>query len=95
MATKSKKTAAKKTAVVKKAANGDGAAKGPGVIATIVECISAADGSTVDETLKVLTKRFVDRDPDGMRKTAMIQSNKQKTSKEAVDGRGTVFYKRR
>jgi hypothetical protein len=85
--TKAKKPAAKKPA--------NGAAKPPGVIDTVIDCISKEKGSTVDETLAVLVKKFPDRDPDGMRKTAMIQSNKQRTSKEAVDDRGTVFYKRR
>jgi hypothetical protein len=80
-----KKSTKKPVAVLKK----------EGVIAKIVECISKEKGSTVDETLAVLVKAFPERNPDGMRKTAMIQSNKQKTSKEAVDGRGTVFYKRR
>lgn len=84
---KAKKTAAKKV--------GSTAAAKPGVIAAIVDCISKAEGSTVDETLEVLKKAFKDRDPAGMRKTAMIQSNKQKTSKKEIDGRGTVFYKRR
>jgi hypothetical protein len=86
-----KKTTAKKTAAKRPV----GLPKKVGVIAAIVECISKEKGSTVDETLAVLVKKFADRNPDGMRKTAMIQSNKQKTSKEAVDGRGTVFYKRR
>jgi hypothetical protein len=45
IATKSKKTAAKKTAVVKKAANGNGAAKGLEVIATIVETIQRRERS--------------------------------------------------
>ena len=93
-AKKTKKTAAKKAAV-KKTANGSTSVNKPGVISTIVDCISKERGSTVDETLAVLTRKFADRDPAGMRKTAMIQSNKQKTSKEVVDDRGTVFYKRR
>ena len=78
-----------------RATNGNGAAKGPGVIATVIECISKEKGSTADETLEVLVKAFPDRDPDGMRKTAIIQSNKNKTSKEAVEDRGLVYYKRR
>jgi hypothetical protein len=91
-----KKAPAKKTSKpASKSTKKPTGGKGPGVIATIVECISREKGSTVDETLAVLIKAFPDRDPDGMRKTAMIQSNKQKTSKEVVDGRGTVFYKRR
>jgi hypothetical protein len=89
---KAKKTVKKSAA--KKVAKTNSAAK-PGVIATVVDCISKERGSTVDEALAVLTKTFADRDPAGMRKTAMIQSNKQKTSKEVIDGRGTVFYKRR
>ena len=79
----------------KSKSNGNGAAKGPGVIATVIECISKEKGSTADETLAVLVKAFPDRDPDGMRKTAIIQSNKNKTSKEAVEDRGLVYYKRR
>jgi len=92
-ARKTKNPAAKKAAV--KTANGSTSVNKPGVISTIVDCISKDKGSTVDETLAVLTRKFPDRDPAGMRKTALIQSNKQKTSKEVVDGRGTVFYKRR
>jgi hypothetical protein len=67
----------------------------PGVIATIVENISKAKGATADETLEVLTKAFPDRDPDGMRKTVLIQSAKQCTSKEKDDKRGIVYFKRR
>jgi hypothetical protein len=87
-----KKTTAKKSASAKRPV---GPPKKVGVIAAVVECISKEKGSTVDETLAVLVKLFPDRAADGMQKTAMIQSNKQKTSKEVIDGRGTVFYKRR
>ena len=92
---KAKKPVAKKPTAKKVAVKTNGSTAKPGVIATIVDCISKEKGSTVDETLAVLTRKFVDRDPAGMRKTALIQSNKQKTSKEVVDDRGTVFYKRR
>jgi len=92
--TKAKKTAKKSVAKKSVAKAANGAAK-PGVIATVIDCISKTKGSTVDETLAVLVKAFPDREADGMRKTAMIQSNRQKTSKEVIDGRGTVFYKRR
>jgi hypothetical protein len=93
-----KKKAPAKKAAAKKSASAErpvGLPKTVGVIAAIIERISMEKGSTVDETLAALVKLFPDRDPAGMRKTAMIQSNKQKTSKEAVEGRGTVFYKRR
>jgi hypothetical protein len=95
--TKKAADAAMKRVIAKKSASAKrpvGLPKKVGVIAAIVECISKEKGSTIDETLAVLVKQFPDRAADGMRKTAMIQSNKQKTSKEAVDGRGTVFYKR-
>jgi hypothetical protein len=95
MATKSKKTAAKKTAVVEKAANGNGAAKGPGVIATSVETISREKGATSEECLAVLVKAFPDRDPDGMIKTIRIQAARNATSKERDQERGLVYFKRR
>ena len=94
MATKSKKTAAKQTAVVKKAADGNGT-KGPGVIATIVETIRREKGATSDECLAVLVKAFPDRDPDGMIKTIRIQAAKNATSKERDEERGLVYFKRR
>ena len=90
-----KKAPAKKTAAKATTKRPVGLPKKVGVIAAIVECIEKEKGATVDETLAVLVKKFPDRPADGMRKTAMIQSNKQKTSKEVIDGRGTVFYKRR
>jgi hypothetical protein len=92
-----KKASAKKASTKKATATKRpvGLPKKVGVIAAILESISKDKGSTVDETWTVLKNRFPDRDPDGMRKTAMIQSNKQKTSKEVIEGRGTVFYKRR
>jgi hypothetical protein len=83
---------AKKSAP-KKVANG--AAKGPGVISTIIEMISREEGASKDEILKVLVKRFPDRDPDGMGKTIIIQANRNKSSKETDDARGIVYFNRR
>jgi hypothetical protein len=65
-----------------------------GVIAVIVETISRAKGASADETLEVLKKAFPERDPDGMRKTTLIQSAKNCTSKERHDQRGFVYFRR-
>ena len=54
---------AKKTAA-KPAKSSTGPNK-PGVIATIVEMISRTEGASKDEILKILIKKFPDRDPDG------------------------------
>ena len=89
-----KKTAAKKP-IAKKATNGNGAAKGPGVIATIVETISRDRGASADEIVEILTGKFKDRDPDGMRKTVRIQAAKNATSKDRDEKRGLVYFKRR
>jgi hypothetical protein len=96
--TAKKAKATKRTAVAKKATNGNGAAKaakGPGVIATIVDCISKEKGATSEECLAVLVKAFPDRDPDGMIKTIRIQAAKNASSKERDEKRGLVYYKRR
>jgi hypothetical protein len=92
-----KKTAAKKStkkpvAVSKKAGV---SAKGPGVIATIVETISREKGASAAECLEVLKKAFPDRNPDGMIKTIRIQAARNATSKERVEERGLVYFKRR
>jgi len=79
MATKSKP---KKTAVPK--------AKGAGVIDTI----SRDKGATADEMAAVLVKAFPDREADGMRKTVLIQANKDCTSKETDEKRGLIYYRR-
>lgn len=83
MATKSKP---KKTVAVK--------AKGPGVIATILETMSRDKGATADEMLAVLVKAFPDREADGMRKTVLIQASKNCTSKERDERRGLVYFRR-
>jgi hypothetical protein len=85
MAKKAKAT--KKTAAPK-------AAKGPGVIATIIDCISKEKGATADEIVAVLVKTFPNREEAGMRKTALIQANKNCTSKEADEKRGRVYHRR-
>lgn len=90
----SEKAKAKKTAAP--SSNCDGGAKGPegpGVISTIIATISRDDGASADECLEVLKKAFPERNPELMIKTVRIQANKQKTSKQAVDGRGLVYYK--
>jgi hypothetical protein len=68
--------------------------KGPGVIETIIDCISKAKGATADETVAVLVKAFPDREADGMRKTVLIQANKNCTLKEDDEKRGRVYYRR-
>ncbi len=84
-----KKSAAKKTA--KKKANG-GAARGPGVIATIVETIKRDRGATHDEIIAVLTKKFPDRKEAAMLATVKIQANKNAKKKEKDDKRGLIYY---
>lgn len=52
------------------------APKGPGIIATIVECVEGASkkkGISKDEILKVLTKRFPEKEPDSMKSTINVQ----------------------
>jgi hypothetical protein len=44
--------------------------------------------------LAVLLKAFPDREADGMRKTVLIQANKNCTSKETDEKRGRVYYLR-
>jgi hypothetical protein len=82
-----KKAKTKKTVAAK-------AAKGPGVIATIIETISRDKGASADEILAILVKAFPDRSADGMRKTVIIQSNKNCTSKETDEKRGRIYYRR-
>lgn len=53
-----------------------GGEKGPGVIGTIIELLQKADENkpvSKDQILKELSKRFPDRDADGMKKTINIQ----------------------
>lgn len=69
-------------------------AKGPGVIATIIETMSRDRGATADEMLAVLLKAFPDRKADGMRKTVLIQASKNCTSKEWDETRGLIYYRR-
>jgi hypothetical protein len=67
-----------------------------GVIATIVEVISKGRGGTINEIVEALSKKFPERNPDSMRKTALIQANRNATSKDKTDEkRGLVYYKRR
>ena len=54
-------------------------AKGPGVIATIIETMSRDRGATADELLAVLVKAFPDREANGMRNTVLIQASKNAT----------------
>jgi hypothetical protein len=87
-----KKTAAKKKVAKKTTVKKTAEKKGPGVIATIIATISKANGASADEIMEVLTKTFPDREPDGMRKTAMIQANKNCKSKDRHETRGLVYY---
>ena len=79
---------AKKSA---KSSTGAAKPKGPGVISIIIEMISREEGASKDEILKILVKKFPDRDPDGMSKTIIIQANRNKSSKEQDEKRGIVF----
>jgi hypothetical protein len=83
---------AKKTS--SKTKSSTGAAKVPGVIATIIETISRERGVTAEEMLAVLVKAFPDREPAGMRKTALIQAAANCTSKETDEKRGLIYYRR-
>ena len=76
------------------AANNKVAAAHPGVIATVIETISRDKGATKDEILAILIKKFPDRDADGMAKTVLIQCAKNATSKDRVEKRGLVYYRR-
>ena len=69
-------------------------AKGPGVIATIIETMSRDRGAAADEMLAVPVKAFPDREPDGMRKMVLIQAGKNFTSKERDEKRGLIYYRR-
>jgi len=70
-------------------------AKGPGVIATIIEMISRERGASAAEVLAKLVETFPDREADGMHKTVIIQCNRNCTSKEMDEKRGRVYHKRR
>lgn len=97
-ATPKKKAAAKKTAKKKAVSNArtktasNGATRGPGVIATIVETIKRDRGASQDEIVAVLVKKFPDRTEDAMRGTVKIQANKNAKKKEKDDKRGLVYY---
>ena len=41
----------------------------------------------------LLVKAYPDRDADGMRKTTLVQANKNCTSKEKDEKRGIVHYR--
>ena len=66
--------------------------KAPGVISTIIETISREKGASADEIVAVLVKASPDREEAGMRKTVIIQSNKNCTSKEVDEKRGKVSH---
>jgi hypothetical protein len=84
-----KKTAAKKV-------SSTGAAKAPGVIATIIATISRDRGASKSEILKILTEKFPEREPDSMARTIGIQAPKNCTSREDDEKRGgVVYFKRR
>ena len=85
-------TAKKKKAAVRTRPGANGAI---GVIDTIIETISKEKGGSIAEIVAVLTKRFPDRDPDGMTKTARIQANKHANHKDRDENRGLVYYRRR
>jgi len=89
-AAKPAKKAAKKAA--KKSSDKPSVPRGEGVIATIIKTIGRANGASADEILEVLVKAFPDRQPESMRKTIMIQANKNAKSKERSEKRGVVYY---
>jgi hypothetical protein len=65
-----------------------------GVIATVVETISRAQGASIPEIMAVLIKRFPDRAEKGMKATTGIQVSKHCTSKINDDKRGIVYYRK-
>lgn len=78
-------------------AKGDDSQKGlkrPGVIAAVIELISAAKGCTVDEAGPLLMKKFPDRLMPSMQGTFKIQAAKNCTKKVKDDKRGIVYYKK-
>lgn len=89
-----KKPVAKKAAKsgAKKSAPKAAGPKGEGVIATIIKTISRASGASASELVEILTAKFPDREPDSMRKTVMIQANKNAKRKEDSEKRGRVYY---
>lgn len=86
--TKSKAKSAKRASN----GNGNGAKRGVGVIATIIETISRDRGGSLEEILAVLTKKFPDREAEGMTRTVRIQANKNARKKDRDDKRGLVYY---
>jgi hypothetical protein len=86
--------AAKKTPKADKTA-GEKKPKGPGVISTIIECISKDKGASADEIVAVLTKAFPNREPESMRKTVLIQAAKNCSSKEIHETRGRIYFTKR
>lgn len=76
----------------KAGSKGNGVARGPGVIATIVETISRASGASVAEIIEVLKKKFPERKVKAMTTTIKIQAPRNATTTEKSDKRGLVYY---
>jgi hypothetical protein len=85
------KSVAKKNGVAKAKAEAR-AAKGPGVIATIIETIKRDRGATAEEIVAILVKRFPDRKAKSMHSTVKIQANKNAKKKDRDDKRGLIYY---
>ena len=66
--------------------------QGARVIQTIVETIGRDRGASMDELVEILSKKFPDGDPTGMRRTCGIQVGKHLKKKERDDKRGLVYY---
>lgn len=87
MATKKSKSKSKA-----KKANGTGAKKGPGVIATIIETMKRDRGATIEEMVGVLKGKFPSRSVKGMTSTCKIQAAKNAKKKDKDEKRGLVYF---
>lgn len=82
---------AKKTVVKKKTKTaGTGSGRGVGIIDAIKEHMSRKEGATTEEIMSFLKKKFPDREPNIG--TVRIQTNRNASSKDKVDGRGLVYF---
>jgi hypothetical protein len=68
---------------------------GTGVISTIIAAISREQGASTKEIMAILTRKFPDRDADGMLATTRIQANRNCSSKAQEEKRGLVYFNRR
>lgn len=70
----------------------NGRVKKVGVIATILEMLNRASGTTVEEALDRLKTKFPERERDSMRTTCKIQLARHCKSKDKSETRGLIYY---